>query len=99
MGSDTINVINRLFDTTLQRFQQAIEISIKGGGEFTHESVALLYFYFQKIDITKGESNISSPDCFVNKGATINLRNENDNKCFQYAITTALNYNKIKKTI
>ena len=29
----------------------------------------------------------------------MNWRNENDNKCFQYAITIALNYNKIKKYI
>ena len=52
-----------------------------------------------KIDIRRAESYIKSPDWLVNKGATINPRNENDNKCFQYAITIALNYNKIKKTI
>ena len=50
-----------------------------------------------KIDIRRAESYIKSPDWLVNKGATINPRNENDNKCFQCAITIALNYNKIKK--
>ena len=48
-----------------------------------------------KIDIRRAESYIKSPDWLVNKGATINPRNENDNKCFQYAITIALNYNKM----
>ena len=99
MGTDTDGAIDRLFDTTLQRFQQAIETSIKGGSEFTHESVALFYYYFQKIDIRRTESYNAFPDWLVNKEARINPRNENDNKCFQYAITIALNYNKIKKTI
>ena len=95
MGSETNNVIDRTFDTTLQRFQQAIETSIKGGSEFTHEGVALLYYYFQKIDIRRTESYNAFPDWLVNKEARINPRNENDNKCFQYAITIALNYNKM----
>ena len=98
MGSDTNNVIDRIFDTTLQRFQKAIKTSTTGS-EFTHESVALLYYYFQKIDIRRTESYNAFPDWLVNKEARINPRNENDNKCFQYAITIALNYNKIKKYV
>ena len=35
----------------------------------------------------------------MNKGAITNSKNEKDTKCFQYAITIALNYNKIKKNI
>ena len=95
MGSYTNDVIDRLFDTTLERFKQAIVTSNKRGSEFTHESVALMYYYFQKIDIRRAESYIKSPEWIVNKGATINLKNEKDNKCFQYSITSALNYNKI----
>ena len=94
MGSDTNNVIDRIFDTTLQRFQKAIKTSTTGS-EFTHESVALLYYYFQKIDIRRTESYNAFPDWLVNKEARRNPRNENDNKCFQYAITIALNYNKM----
>ena len=99
MGSDAKNVIDRLFDTFLQRFQKAIETSIGGGSKFTHESVALLYYYFQKIDIRRAESYIASPDRLVIKGATTTPRNENDNKCFQFAIVIALNYDKILKSI
>ena len=36
-----------------------------------------------------------SPEWIVNKGATINPKNEKDNKCFQWSTTSALNYNKI----
>ena len=36
MGSNTDVAIDRLFDTLLQRFQQAIETSNDRGSEFTH---------------------------------------------------------------
>ena len=99
MGSDTKDVIDRPFDTFLQRFQQAIETSNDRGSKFTHESVVLLYYQFQKIDIRRAESYIKSPDWLVNTGAITNSKKEKDTKCFQYAITIALNYNKIKKNI
>ena len=38
-----------------------------------------------------------SPDWLVNKGATINPKNQKDNKCFQWSIISGLNYNKIKE--
>ena len=67
MGNDTKDVIDRLFDTTLERFQQAIVTSNKRGSEFSHESVALMYYYFQKIDIRRAESYIKSLEWIVNK--------------------------------
>ena len=60
-GNDTSDVIDRLIDTTLERFQQAIKTSIKVS-EFTDESVGLLYYSFMKIDIRRAESYIMSPD-------------------------------------
>ena len=44
MGSDTENIIDTLFCTILNRIQEAME---RGSG-FTHDSVGLLYYYFQK---------------------------------------------------
>ena len=98
MGSDIKDVIDRLFDTTLERFQQAIKTSIKGS-EFTHEIVASMYYYFQKIDMIRAESYIKSDEQLLNKGASINPKNEKDKKCFQHSITSGLNYDKIKKYI
>ena len=48
MGSDTEDVIDTLFNTILQRYQQAQETSNDKGSEFIPESVELLYYYFQK---------------------------------------------------
>ena len=96
MGSNTDDTIDTLFETLLQRFQQAIETSNERGSKFTHESVALLHYYFQKIDMQRAELYIKSFEWLENKGETINPKNEKNNKRFQYSIILALDYNKIK---
>ena len=49
-----------------------------------------------KISISKGGSYIDSPKWLKDKKSTINSKN-NDYKCFQYAVTLALNLDKINK--
>ena len=97
MGSDTEDVIDKLFNTLLQRFQSAQETSNERGSEFIPDSVELLYYHFQRIDIRRAESYIMSPDWIASKNATINPKNEKDNKCFQWSIIAGLNYNIIKE--
>ena len=97
MGSDTENGIDALFNTILERIQKAVETSNERGSGFTHESVALLYYYFQKIDIKRGESYLMSPDWIVSTKATINPKNEKDNECFKWSIIAELNCNKINE--
>ena len=77
MGTDTDDTIDTLFDTLLQRFQQAIETLNNNGTRFTHENVALLYYYFMKMDIRRAESYVKSPDWIANKGTTINPKKDN----------------------
>ena len=45
--------------------------------------------------LNRGGSYIDSPEWLKNKKATINPKN--DDKCFQYALAVALNYQSIKK--
>ena len=47
-----------------------------------------------KISISRGGSYIDSPKWLKDKKSTVNQKN-NDNKCFQYAVTLALNIDKI----
>ena len=54
--TEKISLINVL--CTLQKFQKAQETSNDKGSEFIHESVELLYYYFQNIDIRRAESYI-----------------------------------------
>ena len=46
-----------------------------------------------------GGSHIDSPDWIKSKKATINLINKKDNKCIQFSVTVALNYEEIKKDL
>ena len=95
MCSDTENAIDTLFNTISNRIQQAIETSNEKRSGFTHKSVALLYYYFEKIDIKRGKLYIMSPDWIVSKKATINPKNQKDNECFKWSIIAGLNDNKI----
>ena len=97
MGSDTEMVIDKLFNTLLPRFKLVQETSNERGSEFIPDSVELLYYHFQRIDIRRAESYIMSPDWIARKKATRNPKNEKDNKCFQWSIISGLNYNKIKE--
>ena len=54
-----------------------------------------MYYDLNKTSLSRGRSYISSPEWLKNKKATLNPKN-NDGKCFQYAITVALNHEKIK---
>ena len=83
MGSDTKDVIDKLSNTLLQRFQNAQETSNERGSEFIPESVELLYYHFQRIGLRRTESNIISPDWIASKKATVNPKNEKDNECFK----------------
>ena len=44
----------------LQRFKQAQETSSDKGSKFIPESVELLYYHFQKINIRRAESSVMS---------------------------------------
>ena len=53
---------------------------------------------FNKIRLKRSRSYIDSPEWLKNKKAITNPKN-NDDKCFQYALTVALNYEQIKKIL
>ena len=93
MGSDTENVIS----TLLQNFQLLQETSNERGSEFIPDSVELLEYELHKINIIRAESYIPSSDWIASKKATINPKNEKDNKCFQWSIIAGLNYDIIKE--
>ena len=92
IGSKTNEVIEELFKSLLQRYQEGLEELIRGR-EFIFDSVDALYYDLNKI--SRGGSYIDFPKWLKNKKATINPKN-NDDKCFQYALAVALNYEQIK---
>ena len=68
------------------------------GSEFVPDSIHLLYYHLQKVGLKRSGSYIDSPEWLKNKKATINPKNNDDN-CFQYALTVALNHQNIGKTL
>ena len=64
------------------------------GSDFAFDGVNSLYYDFKKTHINRGGSYIDSLQWLKNKKSTINPKN-NDDKCFQYAVTLALNLNRV----
>ena len=92
-GSDTDEIIKKPFKSLLQRYQENLQEKMKGS-DFAFDGVNYLYYNFNKISISRGGSYIDSPKWLKDKKLTVNQKN-NDNKCFQYAVTLALNIDKI----
>ena len=94
-GSDTDEVIKELFKSFLQRYQENLQEKMRGS-DFAFDGVNFLHYDFNKIRISRGGSYIDFPKWLKNKKSTMNRKNY-DYKCFQYAITLALNLDKINK--
>ena len=94
-GSDTDEIIKGLFESFLQKYEENLQEKMKGS-DFEFDGADFLYYDCNKISISRGGSYVDSPKWLKNKKSTINPKN-NDYKCFQYAVTLALNLDKIKK--
>ena len=92
-GSDTDEIIKELFKSLSQRYQEDLQEKMRGS-DFAFDGVNFSYYDFNKISISRGGSYIDSPKWLKNKKSTINPK-YNDYKCFQYAVTLALNLDKI----
>ena len=94
-GDDNDDIIEQLFESLLQKYEENLQNKVRGS-DFEFDSVNFLYYDFNKTSINRGGSYIDSPKWLKDKKSTIYPKN-NDNKCFQYAVTLALNLDKIKK--
>ena len=95
IGSETKEIIEDLFESFLQKYQEGLEES-RRGSEFAYDSIDALYYNLNKVSLSRGGSYIDSPKWLKYKKATINPKNKDD-KCFQYALTVASNYEQIEK--
>ena len=93
LGSVTDEIIEELFESLLQKYQEGLEESVKGS-DLVFDRVDLLLYELHKVSLNRAGSYIDSPKWLKNKKITINPKN-NDDKCFQYALTVPLNYQKI----
>ena len=93
-GIETNDVINKLIKSFFITYQEGLETKMKGSS-FTFERVDLLEYHLHKMSLNRGSSYINSPEWVKHKTVTMNPKNTKNNKCFQYAITPALNHQNI----
>ena len=87
-------VVNEVFKSLRSKYHKNLETSMIGS-DFVFESIQLTYCKCHKVNFKRGGSCIDSPNWIKKKKATINPKNEDD-KCFQWAASVALNFEKIE---
>ena len=85
------NVLNHFY----KKYEEKLQNKMRGS-DFEFDGVNFLYYDFNEISLNRGGSYIDSPKWLKDKKLTINPKN-NDDKYFQYAVTLALNLDKIKR--
>ena len=92
-GSETEEIIESLYRSLLQNYNDNLQEKMKGS-DFVFNGINYFYYDFNSVSISKGRSYIDSPKWLKDKKSTVNQKN-NDFKCFQYATTLALNFDKV----
>ena len=82
-GNETDNIIEELFKFFLDNYQKEEHI-MRGRSDFVFESMKLIDHKFHKVSLKRGRSYLKCHEWLVNKGATINLKNKKDDKCFYH---------------
>ena len=93
IGRDNDEIIEDLFKSFLQKYEENLQNKMRGS-DFEFDGVNFLYYDFKEISLNRGESYLDFPKWLKDKKSAINPKN-NDDKCFQYAVTLALNLDNI----
>ena len=80
----------------MQKYQEGLEEKKKEKVNLFLIVLILLHHNLHKISLNRVGSYMHFPQWLKNEKATINPKN-NEDKCFQYAVIAALNYQNIKK--
>ena len=66
MGNETNEIIEQIFTSFLQRYQERLEESMRGS-EFVFGAVDVLHYNLNKISLSRGGSYIDFPKWLKNK--------------------------------
>ena len=96
IGDDNDDIIEERFRSFLQKYEENLQNKMRES-DFEFDGVTFLYYDLKKINLNRGGwMDIDSRKWLKDKKSTINSK-DNDHKCFQYAVTLALNLDKINK--
>ena len=93
---DCEDITTELYNSLLHRYQETLGNKMEGSS-FVFDYVNFLNIKFNQVDLIRGVSYIKEDKWISIKKATINPKNNKgeDNYCFMYALTVALNHNEI----
>ena len=94
-GVETDDIIRELFRSFLHNYQE--ELKMISESEFNFESVEVMDYKLHRVRLSRGGTYTKSPEWLLEKGATINPKNINDDECLRWLTISALNYNEITK--
>ena len=84
-GSDLNEIVNEI----LAHMKTQIENPALANSRFMFDKVLFLDVNFHKLNLTRGSSYTPLPSWIASKKVVINPKNENDEECFKWAVTTA----------
>ena len=93
---NTNDAINKLIESFLSNYQKEKQV-LRNISDYTYDSVDMLGIHFHDIKLKRGKSYLESPKRSADKKVAIRPKNTKDNKCFESAITVALNHREIGK--
>ena len=93
---NTNDAINKLIESFLSNYQKEKQV-LRNISDYTYDSVDMLGIHFHDIKLKRGKSYLESPKRSADKKVAIRPKNTKDNKCFESAITVALNHREISK--
>ena len=93
--NDSINILET-YEKMKQKTIESFATYTSGGSGWTFQSIENLFLKVDRFNPLKGEGNIDLPAAIKSKKAVINVQNK-DNRCFEYAILSALHHNEIKE--
>ena len=90
-GSNLNEIINEMFT----HLKTQVENPALANSRFVFDRVLFLDVNFYHLNLTRGSSYLPLPDWTASKKAVINPQNEEDEKCFKWAVIAALQHKEI----
>ena len=88
--------LNEIVNETFAHMKTQIENPALTNSRFIFDEVLFLDVNFHQLNLTRGSSYIPLLSWIANKKAVINPKNENDEKCFNYAFIAGLHHKEIE---
>ena len=88
--------LNEIVNGMLAHMKTQIENPALANSRFVLDEVLFLDVNFHQLDLSRGSSYIPLPSWIVSKKVVINPKNENDEECFEWAVTATLHHKEMK---